>query len=287
MTRPSLRPSKAPNLIVARPEYDQQQQELFKNQLRLYFNELDNLSSALLSDTGGSSLSLPYGAFLDSVTQKGGNTSTAYRFQYDTTDYSNGVSIVSHTASFTGSISTTTLTVSAVASGPLLPGMTISGTGVTIGTYIVVQLTGTTGSTGTYTVSASQTVASTTIIGNYPSKITFNYSGIYNIQFSVQLENQDNAQHDVDIWFAKNGTNVANSNTQFTIPARKSAGIYGYLCGALNFYADVEANNFIEIFWNPSNVLVFAPAFAAKTTPTRPATPSIIVTVTFVSRLPT
>lgn len=72
-------------------------------------------------------------------------------------------------ASVTGSIATTTLTVTAVTSGRLLPGMTISGTGVTAGTTIVAQLTQTSGDNlglrGTYQVSASQTASSTTITG--------------------------------------------------------------------------------------------------------------------------
>ena len=71
------------------------------------------------------------------------------------------------TASVTGSIATTTLTVTAVGSGRLSPGMTISGTGVTAGTQIVSQLTQTNsdaaGLRGTYQVSASQTAASTTV----------------------------------------------------------------------------------------------------------------------------
>ena len=72
------------------------------------------------------------------------------------------------TASTTASISGTVMTVTAIATGSLDTGHILSGTGVTSGTYIVNQLTGTTGSTGTYTVSASQTVASTTITGNAP-----------------------------------------------------------------------------------------------------------------------
>ena len=64
----------------------------------------------------------------------------------------------------TGSISGTTLTVTAVVSGTVLgAGQTLSGTGVDPGTTIVAQLTGTAGSTGTYTVSVSQTVTSTGI----------------------------------------------------------------------------------------------------------------------------
>lgn len=66
-------------------------------------------------------------------------------------------------ASVTGSISTTTLTVTAVGHGVLTVGDTISGTGVTAGTTITALGSGT-GGTGTYTVSASQTVSSTTII---------------------------------------------------------------------------------------------------------------------------
>lgn len=65
--------------------------------------------------------------------------------------------------SSTGSISGTTLTVTAVAGGLLTIDSVITGTGVTAGTKITAQLTGSFGSTGTYTVSASQTVSSTTI----------------------------------------------------------------------------------------------------------------------------
>ena len=65
-------------------------------------------------------------------------------------------------AVFTGSISGTTLTVSAVTSGTIVVGTGITGTGVTAGTTVTALGTGT-GGTGTYTVSASQTVSSTTI----------------------------------------------------------------------------------------------------------------------------
>lgn len=63
---------------------------------------------------------------------------------------------------FVGSIAGTTLTVSSVTSGQLYIGGVISGTGITPGTTITAFGTGT-GGTGNYTVSASQTVSSTTI----------------------------------------------------------------------------------------------------------------------------
>ncbi len=70
---------------------------------------------------------------------------------------------VSSEVSTTASIAGTTMTVSAIATGYLAPGDVLTGSGVTVGTAIVSQLTGTTGSTGTYQVSVSQTVSSTNI----------------------------------------------------------------------------------------------------------------------------
>ena len=67
-------------------------------------------------------------------------------------------------AKVTGSISGTTLTVTAVTSGTLYVGQTIQGTGVTALTIITALGTGS-GGTGTYTVSTSQTVSSTTLYG--------------------------------------------------------------------------------------------------------------------------
>lgn len=65
--------------------------------------------------------------------------------------------------SFTGSISGTTLTVTTMTSGNLGNGYQIKGTGVTAGTAICYQLTGTHGGVGTYLISQSQTVASSSL----------------------------------------------------------------------------------------------------------------------------
>ncbi len=71
--------------------------------------------------------------------------------------------ITSVTASSTATIAGNVLTTSGTVTGTFMPGGTLSGTGVTAGTTIVQQLTGTTGGSGTYEVSIPQTVASTTI----------------------------------------------------------------------------------------------------------------------------
>jgi hypothetical protein len=67
-------------------------------------------------------------------------------------------------ATATGTISGTTMTVGAVTNTYYI-GMVITGTGVSANTYITGQITGAPGATGTYTVSVSQTVASTTLTG--------------------------------------------------------------------------------------------------------------------------
>lgn len=75
-------------------------------------------------------------------------------------------------SSFTGSISGTTLTASSVYQGSFIePGQVLTGTGVSVGTTIVSQLTGSDGKDGTYVVSISQTVASTTITGSGTSGV--------------------------------------------------------------------------------------------------------------------
>ena len=75
-------------------------------------------------------------------------------------------------ATFTGSIATTTLTVTTAPTNPLYVGMELSGTGVSAGTVISAFGTGT-GSTGNYTVSISQTTASTTITAEQPAGTYF------------------------------------------------------------------------------------------------------------------
>jgi hypothetical protein len=75
-------------------------------------------------------------------------------------------------ASFTGSISTTTLTVTTVPTNPLYVGMELSGTGVTAGTVITAFGSGT-GGTGSYVVSITQTVTTTTISAAQPANTYF------------------------------------------------------------------------------------------------------------------
>ena len=120
------------------------------------------------------------------------------------------------------------------------------------------------------------------------SRITVSDEGLYLINFSIQYQNTTNDVQYVDIWFRKNGTDIANSNSQFSLPARKSSGTASSLIAVTPFMVDLAANDYIQIMWRVSDVGVtiqHLPAVTASpgVTPAIPATPSAIVSVTFIS----
>jgi len=249
-----------------------------------------NGSPGRAGQSGSQGVLLPYGAFQDGTDQVAGSTTSAYAVRLNTTDYTNGVYIGSRTAVFTGTIDDgtppgagTVLNVTAVTSGTIELGMQLTGTGVTAGTRITAYGTGS-GGTGTYTVNTSQEVTSTTITGDLPSKITVDYAGLYNLQFSFQFVNTDTQIHDTDVWFRKNGTNIANSNSRFSVP-NSHGGIDGHLIAALNFFLDMDPGDFVEIMWHTDDVKISIQQLPTAASPTRPATPSAIVTMSYVSSL--
>jgi hypothetical protein len=183
--------------------------------LNNFFRKLISVLGALFGPRGGKFMNNPHGAFQDSTDQTAANTTTAYAVTFNTTDFSNGVTIASN------------------------------------------------------------------------SRITVLDAGIWNLQFSIQFKNTSNDGQDVDIWFRKNGTNIANSNSRFHLPQRKSAGDPSHLIAAMNFFVSMAANDYVEIMWRTTSTAVSLEHFDTSTSPTRPAVPSAIVTMSFVSNLPT
>lgn len=137
--------------------------------------------------------------------------------------------------------------------------------------------------TGNITTGTAMTFTSTDIVDGVTlassSRLTVPVNGTYNIQFSAQFENVENAQHDVIVWFKVNGADVVKSATKITIPARKSAGIFGYGVAAWNIFLDMFAGDYVEIMWLPSIATLTIQALPASTTPAYPAIPSVIATV--------
>ena len=106
--------------------------------------------------------------------------------------------------------------------------------------------------------------------------------GVYNLQFSLQLENSDSTDRDVNIWLRKNGVNEANSNTLLAVPSRHGS-VNGHGVAAWNFLLEyATAGDYFELCWSAENTLVSMPTYAAATP--APATPSVILTMQFVSR---
>jgi hypothetical protein len=218
-----LRPSKAPNLLIAPVEYSQQYIDQLSNALRLYFNEIDNGMAAMLSGTGGSNLSLPYIAASDNTDQLATASDTPTVVKWDTLEGGNGFTL------------------------------------------------------------------------NAPGSATALVSGVYKITYSLQFVNTDNAAHDASVWLKINNADVPRSTTVFSVPARKSAGVFSFVCAYSEVVFSLEAGDELELYWATNQAYDTSPAtdgiyiehLAAQTVPyARPAVPSAIGSITFVSRLP-
>ena len=111
------------------------------------------------------------------------------------------------------------------------------------------------------------------------SRITVPNAGIYNLQFSAQFKNVENTQEDVTIWFRVDGVDLANSATQMTIPARKSASIFGYGVAAWNIFLSLTAAQYVQIVWLPTVATLTMEHLPASVSPAYPAIPSVIATM--------
>ena len=137
--------------------------------------------------------------------------------------------------------------------------------------------------TTAYAVTFNTTDYTSGVYLSNSSRLNVRNYGVYNIQFSIQFKNTTNDGQDVDIWFRKNGTNVDASNSRFHLPARKSGGDPSHLIAALNFFLELNTNDYIEIMWRTTNTGVSIEHFDTSTSPTRPAVPSAIVTASYVA----
>ena len=208
-----ITPPTPPNLGAADAAYDQGFFTQSFGGLNTYFAKLAALFSALFGRRGGKWINNPYGAFQDSTDQTAANTTTAYAITFDTTDFSNGITL------------------------------------------------------------------------SNSSRLNVAQAGIYNLQFSIQFTNTTNASQDVDVWFRKNGINIDKSNSRFGFAPRKGAGDPFHTIAALNFFVSLAANDYVEIMWRTTDTGVSIEHYAASSTPTRPAVPSVIATLSFVSNL--
>ena len=107
------------------------------------------------------------------------------------------------------------------------------------------------------------------------SRITMSRTGVYNIQFSSQFSRAGGAGFStVEVWLSKNGSNVPETNTQLNVPQSGGKAV-----AAWNFLVQATANDYYQLYWSSTDTSVEMWYAAAGTNPTRPETPSIILTV--------
>jgi len=108
------------------------------------------------------------------------------------------------------------------------------------------------------------------------TRITVSETGIYNIQFSAQLDKTGGGASAVYIWLRVNGQNLANSATKVVIN-----GPNDEIVAAWNFVVSLTTGDYFELAWqSPDTAVILAAAAASGNIP---EIPSVIVTVTWVS----
>lgn len=119
-------------------------------------------------------------------------------------------------------------------------------------------------------ISGGVTIANNAL--SRPTRITVNTTGVYDIQFSAQLNRTTggNAKQ-IDIWLAINDNPVSWSNTSVTMQAND-----GKIVAAWNFFASLTAGQYAEIMWTQDDAIEI---LASPAGVNFPETPSVILTV--------
>lgn len=110
------------------------------------------------------------------------------------------------------------------------------------------------------------------------NRITVANAGVYNIAVSVQVTSSNVQIHDAWFWFRKNGTDIPASCSQVSVP-QSHGGTSGALIFYVNIFEKMAAGDYIQLVWNASDTLVSLQHVNAGASPTRPETPSVILTV--------
>ena len=121
---------------------------------------------------------------------------------------------------------------------------------------------------------------------NGSSNMVVAYPGIYNMQFSVQVQNSDVAPQDVFIWLKQNSTDIVGSTGKVGMPARKNPSDPSHDIKGWNYFLSMNAGDGVQIYWSTTNANVTIPTYVASILPDKPSTASVVATMTFVSALP-
>lgn len=115
-------------------------------------------------------------------------------------------------------------------------------------------------------------------VGSPTSRLVVSEQGVYNVQFSAQLDKAAGSTGVIHIWLRKNGTNVPNTSSKVAIQGTAAETV-----AAWNFLIQLEPTNYVELMWSSDDADVVL--HAASATSVYPAIPSVICTVTQVNNL--
>jgi len=135
------------------------------------------------------------------------------------------------------------------------------------------------------TVRLNQPIFSSGIRVENDTQLFFDYPGQYLINISCQVTNKTNEIQEFELWAVNTGTNYPLSNTRFDVPPRKSAGVWGHAVANIAgiFTVNDPVTEYLEMAWWAESTDVNIEYYPARTTPDRPAIPSVILTAQFVS----
>jgi hypothetical protein len=208
--------NRPPRLPSAPNQYERQFHDQHSDVLRLYFNQLDNVSAALVGTNGGVYIQTPHAMLMSDQDQTNAGTTVANTLTYNQPVITQGIEV------------------------------------------------------------------------RNGGEMWFEQAGQYLVTFSLQVTNRGNAVQEFEVWAAYDGTNYPLSNTRFDIPARKSLTIWSHVVPTITgiFTVTNPDTEYLTIKWWASSTDVFLENYPTNTSPTRPAIPSVILTVNFISRLP-
>jgi hypothetical protein len=115
-------------------------------------------------------------------------------------------------------------------------------------------------------------------VGSPTSRLVADFQGVYNVQFSAQLDKTSGSAANIYIWLRKNGTNVPNTTTVVTLQGSSAKAV-----AAWNYIVQLDPAQYVELMWATDDTDV--KILAATATSVWPATPSVIATVTQVNNL--
>lgn len=124
----------------------------------------------------------------------------------------------------------------------------------------------------------ASTVVSKGITADSSGKITVSADGVYNIEFSAQIYKGAERNDVIDIWLRQNGQNVPFTNTRISLASIPGATT-NFVVAAWNFMAPASAGDYFELVFSTSDVGMRIEGLPAQSNPSRPAVPSLILSV--------